>query len=300
MKNILLVADLKGWVFERHCQEIKKRLSGKYNFDIAYCRGDGHRINDMSKKYDLVYVLDPMPISYPPKEKTIIGLRCEWLYDKKHGGPQYLYDTRYKNKCSLMHVVNKRQFNILKDIVDVPLMVVQHGVDETIFDGAKYVKRQNEKLTIACTGRASSDGMKGFNEISNACKSLDVNFITTLYEGKRMSKEEMPLFYSNADVYVCFSETEGLHNPTLEAGAMELQVISTRCGAAEEVISDGTNGILIDRTEKSLVDAILKMKSGELRDTMGKNMYSCIMNKWTWKHKIKEYDEMFAKFLGEI
>jgi glycosyltransferase involved in cell wall biosynthesis len=297
MKKILLVADIRGWVFERHCLEIKKRLSNKYHFGIAYCRGDGNNIPEISESYDLVYVLDPMPILYPPKEKTIIGLRCEWLYAKERGGPSSLYDSRYKNKCKLMHVVNDSQFNVFKPIVDIPLRKVQHGVDESIFDRDKYPVRQgNEKFTVACAGRSASNGNKGFDIVNKVCNKIGIRCISTLYEGKRMAKEEMPLFYSASDAYVCFSETEGLHNPTMEAGAMGLPIISTRCGAAEEII-DGNNGIIISRSENDLEAAFVSLQDESKRKKMGDAMYETIHSKWTWAVKIKEYECMFDEAL---
>ncbi len=245
MKRILLIADVRGWIFERHCFEISKRLSAKYQFDIAYSSESPNKISTLAENYDLVYVLDPMPILYPPANKTIIGLRCEWLYSHNRGGPETLYKERYKNKCAIMHVVNKSQFETFKNIVDVPLLIVQHGVNTDIFRPDRYVK--SSKFTVACSGRSSEN--KGFIDVKDCCEDMGVNFNYSLYERNYRSLSFMPEFYQKSDVYVCFSASEGLNNSILEAGATGLAVISTRCGEAESILGNG-RGEIIDRDNK--------------------------------------------------
>ena len=302
MKRILLVADVKGWIFDRHCNEIMRRLSHKYQFGLAYCRG--FDVNALSKDYDLVYVLDPMPIRYPPKEKCIIGLRCEFLYTEHPEGAKGLYEKGYhgrcvsiKDKCSIMHVVNKRQMDAFKDVVtDKPLLLVRHGVDETTFDKNKYDRVERDNIVVGVAGRLTDN--KGGKIIVDACRRCGVNFIAAEY-GRRLSKEDMPDFYNKMDVYVCMSNSEGLNNPTMEAGAMGIPVISTRSGAAEEMLVDGVSGLLIDRNVESLCEAIEKMKDDKFRVAAGNAFYDEIMKNWLWSVKVNEYDNMFSMLLKE-
>jgi glycosyltransferase involved in cell wall biosynthesis len=301
MKKILLVADVGGWIFERHCQEIKQRIT-EYEFDIAYCRGS--KIGKIHQNYDLIYVLDPMPVAYPAPNKTIMGLRCQWLYENHESGAKGLYEhglngscVAIKPNCAMFHVVNQNQYNTFKDIVDKPLLLAQHGVDETCFDRNSYQKPENEKFTIGTSGRKGSAGKKGFDIIGNACQKLDIAHAKARYGGNRLTKEQMPGFYNKLDAYVCMSQSEGLHNPTLEAGAMGLPVVSTRCGAAEQIIEDGVNGFLIDRNEGALIEALRYLKDNPEKCTeMGENMYNTIMENWTWEIKANDFKNMFDLF----
>jgi len=93
---------------------------------------------------------------------------------------------------------------------------------------------------------------------------------------------------------------EGLNNPTLEAGAMGVPVISTRSGAAEQVITDGENGLLIDRNVGALIEALEKMKDKSKRLEMGKKFQEEIVTKWSWDVKVKEYKDMFDYFFKNI
>jgi glycosyltransferase involved in cell wall biosynthesis len=304
MVKILLVADLKGWIFERHCNEIKSRLSNKYEIDIAYCRPHGRKINKISENYDIVYVLDPMPLNYPPKDKVIMGCRGEWLHGP--GNERSFYEDglekgckKIKDKCSIFHVVNKRQFNLFKGIVtDKPFYLAQHGVNTDIFNENKYTRCNNtDKIVVGTAGRRASNGHKGFDIVKSACESLGIDFLTATYKGNRRSLKEMPSYYNEIDAYVCMSKTEGLCNPIMEAGAMGLPVISTKSGASEEMIFDGQNGLLVERDKDSLIQALLKIKEPDVRLGMGELMSKEILENWSWDVRIRDYDVMFEKIL---
>jgi len=236
MKRILLVADEPGWVFERHCREIKKRMP-EYDMDIAYHRQD---IPNLSKGYDCVYVCDPMPMQYPPSSKTIMGLRNEFLYREHPQGAKGLYHNGFpgrcvsiKDKCSIFHVVNINLMEVFEDVVtDKPLLLAQHGVDENLFDRDKYKREIHEGIIVSAAGRGSKN--KGFGAVKKACEELGINHISASYGSKKRNKEQMPLFYNGVDIHVCMSLSEGLNNPIIEAGAMGVPVISTRSGAAME------------------------------------------------------------------
>jgi glycosyltransferase involved in cell wall biosynthesis len=302
MKKILIVADEPGWIFERHALEIKKRLT-KFHIDIAFRK---MQITQMSEKYDLVYVMDPIPLryGYPPPEKTLLGLRCEFLYEENPHGAKGLYwfglpgrCVSIADKCKALHVVNRNQMRILKDIVtDKPLYLAQHGVDEDIFDCEKHpAKTTSYPIVVGTVGRRSQ--LKGFHFIEQACEKMGYRFYTAQYGKNKIPKEKMPLYYTNLDVYVCMSGSEGLNNGTLEAGAMGLPVISTRVGAAKEIIRDGENGFLINRDADSLVEALKKLNDNDLRLQMGKAMYEEIQKNWTWEKRIEDFRTMFEEIL---
>jgi glycosyltransferase involved in cell wall biosynthesis len=245
-----------------------------------------------------------MPMSYPPKEKVIIGCRAEWLHGP--GNEKSFYENglargcrNIKDKCSVFHVVNRRQFKMFEGVVtDKPFYLAQHGVNTSVFNSEKY-KRKNdtEKIVVGTAGRKNSNCKKGFDIVSKICESLGVEFITTTYGNKKLSLRDMPSFYNEIDVYVCMSETEGLCNPIMEAGAMGVPVISTRSGAAEEMIFDGKNGLLIERDGESLKKALGKIKDYEVRRSMSKEIEKNIIENWSWDVRVSDYEVMFDKMM---
>ena len=122
MKKILIVIDQPGWAFHSHALQIQKRLP-EYKIDIAHHR---QNIAELSKNYDLVYVMDPMPMSYPPSSKTIMGVRVDWFHLYHPKGARGMYEegfmgrsAKIKGNCCMLHAVNKKQLEAYKLVVDI-------------------------------------------------------------------------------------------------------------------------------------------------------------------------------------
>ncbi|HYG35081.1 MAG TPA: glycosyltransferase [Clostridia bacterium] len=70
-------------------------------------------------------------------------------------------------------------------------------------------------------------------------------------------KERMPDVYASADMLFSSSDWEGNSNVILEAMACGLPVVATRVGEAEQLIENGLNGFLVDRTDEGgLTEAV--------------------------------------------
>jgi hypothetical protein len=301
MKRILLIADARGWVFERHCNEIKKRIT-EYEFDIVFTWNSNPAEYDYSK-YDLVYQLDPMGIGglNPPKEKTIMGLRNEFMYKHDLNGINHFYIHEIERKCCMLHVVNKNQLKHFSQVAKIPLLLTQHGVDTDIFKPVNK-KQPGKQLVIGTSGNATSGGGKGFDlvERASALTGCHLRISRQNLGGGHLSKEQMVVYYNDIDVYCSMSQTEGLNNCIMEAGACGVPVITTRTGAVDEIIVDGVNGFVIPRDVDSL---IRKIKSFQLVSTtitaFGNNLQETITKNWSWNVKIEDFRRMFSRFFED-
>jgi len=74
---------------------------------------------------------------------------------------------------------------------------------------------------------------------------------------------------------------------------MKVPIISTKCGAIEEMVTDGESGLLIERNEKSLIEALEKIKDEKLRSDMGNKFHEEIITNWTWEKRIDGFRKMF-------
>ncbi len=72
-------------------------------------------------------------------------------------------------------------------------------------------------------------------------------------------------YYAAADIFVLLSENEGISNALLEAMYLQCAVITTRAGGAEQVITDGREGLLIDKAARPLHEALQKLHSSSAR-----------------------------------
>lgn len=78
------------------------------------------------------------------------------------------------------------------------------------------------------------------------------------YGNKVFTPQEMADWYRTGRVYVVASLNEGTPVGGLEAAACGNAIVSTRVGVMPEWIRDGVNGLLVERTEESLLAGILK------------------------------------------
>ena len=72
--------------------------------------------------------------------------------------------------------------------------------------------------------------------------------------------------------------------------ACGLPVISTRVGNMTEIIKNGYNGFLVNRTIDDIATGIEKIKQSDI-DYLSLNARSSIENGWTWKDKVKNYEK---------
>jgi glycosyltransferase involved in cell wall biosynthesis len=216
------------------------------------------------------------------KNKLILGIFSyrSWK-NKKNKLKQAVQDT----KCI---ITNSRDLKKeLKDIHD-KIYFAPNGIDHKKF---KPTNKLSEKIfKIGWMGDETSKE-KGLDSIIRPAiqKMEDVELVIN-----DLPYEKQNDFYKKIDVYVCASETETGPNPVFQAGACGVPVITTKTGEAKYLIKNKRNGMIIKRNEKSLRDAILKIKNNpKLLKKMSKKIRKEIEKKWTWDKLINNYKKIF-------
>lgn len=145
-----------------------------------------------------------------------------------------------------------------------PIFVTEDGVDTTLF---RMVELPN-KFSLGWTGNSTRHtpggpgDQKGLGIIQQAARLSKTPLrILDGKDGGIWPLSRMPVFYQDISVYCCASYKEGTPNPVLESLSMGRPVVSTRVGLAQDLIKDGVNGYLVERTPEAMAEAILKIKS---------------------------------------
>ncbi|HOD36076.1 MAG TPA: glycosyltransferase family 4 protein [Syntrophales bacterium] len=99
------------------------------------------------------------------------------------------------------------------------------------------------------------------------------------------SHDEIPYWINASDIFVFPSYNEGLPNVILEAMACGRPIIATEVGGIPEVVTHGTNAILIPpRTVDPIINAMQKLVfSPQLRQSMGLNGLHHIRSNFSWE-----------------
>lgn len=108
---------------------------------------------------------------------------------------------------------------------------------------------------------------------------------------------ELSIYYSSADFIVFPSIFEGYGLPSLEALSCGVPVIATNTGEAENIIINGSNGLLVppQNTEKLLVAIKSLIENKTLLNSLKKNARSSVAERYDWSAIYKKYIHMYEK-----
>jgi glycosyltransferase involved in cell wall biosynthesis len=155
-------------------------------------------------------------------------------------------------------VVSTWLANIARTFGDTNFSLVPNGVDHRQFSAAPRVRNTTPVVGIYYS-TAPSKGLKdalvavelarqeipdlsivgfGASEVQEVLNNM------TIFTQPR--QDRIKHIYAMCDVWLCASHNEGFGLPLLEAMACRTPVISTRVGAAPDLVIDGLNGFLVD------------------------------------------------------
>jgi hypothetical protein len=277
--------------------EIKVRLP-QYEFEVIYRGNVKGKSFDYYDSFDLIYILDVrLSIPYNLKHKTVIGIRSEFSYLNSRMSTKEYYSRYIENRAKAFHVVNVNQLHHFGFEKTIPIFLTPHGVDINVFNDTPEIR---EKPIIGINGNKASGGRKGFDIVEKASNLLGLELKTSTHNknGQHLTKNEMPEFYKSIDIYCNMSETEGLNNSIMEAGAMGKIVIATPVGAAPEMIVPGETGFLCARNADMLVKTITTfLKHREKYSNLGNNLRNLIRERWSWDLCARGFNELFEENL---
>jgi len=268
MKILLIHADRHPWATTHRAECLKKEWI-EDEVDIAYIKNlpDGD-------KYDIIDVLYGCGISkikdyilkYKHKTFTTLASRrtLESFLDKKED----LIEIYQKSICCVAQSLTLT--NQLKELIQQDNVIyIPNGVDTEFFNKLFIIGYVGE-------GHLINRKRKGYDIVKQTCDELGLE----LKSAMNLPYEKMPEFYKQIDCLVILSDDEGCNNPTLEALAMNIPVISTKTGIVEEL--EGV--IIVDRDVESVKKALRKV-SGRIQ----------ILEKYTWKKIAKRYRQLYVE-----
>jgi len=165
-----------------------------------------------------------------------------------------------------------------------------NGVSTEVFKPTEQLSTEGP-LRVGVAYTPKHDKRKGVSEfIRPACEKVGAILVEAKARSDQYVKaEDMPGFYNSLDCYVCASSSEGFSIAVLEAVACGRPVISTRVGGSTELIVDGENGYLVDRTVDAIADALEKLKDRERLKYMGWTARVDAVRNWDWKVRAPEW-----------
>ena len=159
------------------------------------------------------------------------------------------------------------------------------GLDILLRAWSKFTTRHEAKLVIIGSGE-EKDNLENLSD--NLGVTNSVNF-------KGFVENARSLF-SNFDIFVMPSRSEGLPYSLLEAGTAGLAVIATSVGGIPEVIENGTNGVLVptENVEVLLSSLILLAEDDGLRKRLGAHLKASVQENFSLEKMVGETRSLYV------
>lgn len=105
------------------------------------------------------------------------------------------------------------------------------------------------------------------------------------------------LYIKFADLFVLFSNYEGLPMTVIEALACSKAVIASSVGGIPELVEDSKNGFLVNTTDEAVDRILFIAQNNSLLQEMGKASYNKFINNYTVEKMYKSYMEIYNRLL---
>ena len=131
-------------------------------------------------------------------------------------------------------------------------------------------------------------------EFEKMTQDLGINSFVVFHGQKR--KNELVEYYSNADIYVFPSRSEGMPNSVLEAMSYGLPVLMTPCEGSAELIRD--NGYVSDAARFG--EYLIRMiERADATKSQGMRSLEMAKNEFSWRNTACSYLSLFEDILKE-
>lgn len=111
--------------------------------------------------------------------------------------------------------------------------------------------------------------------------------------------QQLPFYYSMADVFAFPSLYEAMGKVIVEAMACETPVVASRVGGIMEIVKDGINGILVEpRNVRDLEKAILMvLQDDQLARKLSQKGRETVESKFTWRHAVEQISKAYQRII---
>lgn len=297
--KILLVADRPEWAYDILAHSIKNH-SRYEHIDINYVSNIRANIDEYDfSNYDVVFFFlwyDAM--RYGTQVKGLeFSKTCVGIHSLSSWSGRGLSEQQASLVCNQFAAAGYISEEINQLLTLTSGFSTPNGIESSIFYPSKLPPADELRLMWVGNPQSAHHGTnKGFHTIIKPVLEEFVDMgvsLVTATPANPVAREHMGDFYRDNHVLLCASMHEGGPLPVVEALACGRPVISTKVGIIPEIIEDGRNGLIYERSRSGLRGMIRKIcENRDLISEMHKYTTESVSDR-TAKSMAEAYDKMF-------
>lgn len=294
--RVLCVADVRGWIFDRHIGALTRLIGSEFDF-VPHYYWDKAPYDEA--EYDLVYILEWNLVReefMKTRGKHVTGIRSHVAWAGRSPADLAAW---LGQRFAGVHTVSARLQSIFAPHLP-GLRYVTHGVDVEHFSPTTVAGSRPGPLRVGWAGNRRSPGDKGFDDILSPLVEVEgVELTHCGYSDNCLDIDAMTAFYDGIDVYCCASRSEGSNNSLLEAAAMARGIVTTDTGTVPEYLRHGESALIVPRSPEAFREAVTSLsKAKSALATMGDLARRGVAERFDWRERAKDYREFFLNALG--
>jgi len=300
--KVLLVVDVPGWAWDHKANALMRNLKNTFTFVKAYNK-------NLTKK--MIYDADSVHF-FGWAECPYFVEQCTAGVSSHNFEKQMDHAKSLMRKYKIITAVSKIIHNsLVKNKLNDNIILCENGV-ETDFFIPKTKGLISKKLRVGWVGqkigRYDQHGYKSVIEplIPLIQKRSDMTF--SMIDNNwttAISHKDMVSYYQSIDVLLHAGHMTGTPNPVFEAASCGKPSISTKIGAAGDLIINGHNGFVLLKPTfggnnsgivgQFINKLIFLAENMELCREMGGHAREAVEAKWSWKEKSKMWIPVFKE-----
>jgi len=298
MRKVLLLPDQPGWAYDIIARNVARHFD-RYVPTIRYVRDvvDRTTVVDFDD-YDVVlglfwydlYTMERGHYRHFDPRKVAVGVHSVNSWVKRR-----LRLEEVRRIVDRYAAVGAVSAEIARALAGCRVVLTPSGFDPGLFRESALPASVDGRFRVLWAGSTTNHGaLKGLEDlIEPVVEELPHVELVTANARRPIPHERMPDFYRSGHAYVCMSESEGSPLPVIEAMACGRAVISTAVGIVPEVVTDGVNGFVVERSRASLRAALERLRECDL-GAMGRAARAAIADR-TWQRSAMAYQALFDR-----
>ena len=300
MRKVLIIADVRGWAYDKRAHALKKYAPENFEVDITYV----HEVPKDLTSYDLVYNID-----YSFTEHIKQRLRNQSAKAKlvnSHNADHQRAHAEFERSMQHCDYVICNNYKAWEHFGKRPKSCnISNGVDLKHFE--VIGNPINRKMKAIWVGPAG----KGLHDILEPLQKArpDVEFELRVKTGKEwdpvthlpdpemvLNDDQMLELYNLSRFVICCSETDATPNYLLEAMACGCVPITTRVGNMLEFRNQSAC-VYVNRTVEDFSRGIDRAIAGE---QTFRRFGEAEIQQWAWEDRAKLFYDLFEKLISGV